>query len=74
VITISPSASAFPGLTDALRRLELGDGSQINVPIAVLRWLMVYPMMRRSSRGPTRRLRSNLIDGIKEMRVELRPA
>ena len=26
----------FPGLTDALRRIEFGDDSQINVPIAVL--------------------------------------
>jgi len=36
---------AFPGLTDALRRVEFGEGSQINVPIAVLIWLMIYPMM-----------------------------
>jgi len=35
----------LPGLTDALRRLEFGGGSQINVPIAVLIWLMIYPMM-----------------------------
>ncbi|GAB4313419.1 MAG: ACR3 family arsenite efflux transporter [Candidatus Sumerlaeia bacterium] len=35
----------FPGLTDILRRLEFGHGSQINVPIAVLIWLMIYPMM-----------------------------
>jgi len=38
---------AFPGLTDALRRLEFGASSQINVPIAVLLWLMIYPMMLR---------------------------
>ena len=37
----------LPGLTDALRRLEFGAGSQINVPIAVLLWLMIYPMMLR---------------------------
>jgi len=37
----------LPGLTDALRRLEFGEGSQINVPIAVLLWLMIYPMMLR---------------------------
>ena len=37
----------FPGVTDALRRLEFGEGSQINVPIAVLLWLMIYPMMLR---------------------------
>ncbi|MCK6456377.1 MAG: ACR3 family arsenite efflux transporter [Phycisphaerae bacterium] len=35
----------LPGMTDALRRLEFGGGSQINVPIAVLIWLMIYPMM-----------------------------
>jgi len=35
----------LPGLTDSLRRLEFGAGSQINVPIAVLIWLMIYPMM-----------------------------
>ena len=35
----------LPSLTDAVRRLEFGDGSQINVAIAVLIWLMVYPMM-----------------------------
>ena len=29
----------------ALRGLEFGEGSQINVAIAVLIWLMVYPMM-----------------------------
>ncbi|RME32520.1 MAG: arsenical-resistance protein [Gammaproteobacteria bacterium] len=36
---------AFPGLTATLRGLEFGQGSQINIPIAVLIWLMVYPMM-----------------------------
>jgi ACR3 family arsenite transporter len=36
---------AFPGATDAVRGLELGQGSQINVAIAVLIWLMIYPMM-----------------------------
>jgi ACR3 family arsenite transporter len=35
----------FPTLTDALRGLEFGSGSQINIPIAVLIWLMIYPMM-----------------------------
>ena len=37
----------LPGLTDAIRGLEFGEGSQINVAIAVLIWLMVYPMMLR---------------------------
>jgi ACR3 family arsenite transporter len=35
----------LPGFVDALRRLEFGAGSQINLPIAVLIWLMIYPMM-----------------------------
>jgi len=35
----------FPALTGTLRALEFGEGSQINVPIAVLIWLMIYPMM-----------------------------
>jgi ACR3 family arsenite transporter len=35
----------LPGVTRFLRGLELGHGSQINLPIAVLIWLMIYPMM-----------------------------
>lgn len=34
-----------PALTNALRSLEFGAGSQINIPIAILIWLMIYPMM-----------------------------
>jgi ACR3 family arsenite transporter len=37
----------LPAFTDAARRLEFGEGSQINIPIAVLLWLMIYPMMLR---------------------------
>ena len=36
-----------PGLVDVLRRMEFGSGSQINVPIAVLIWLMITPMMMK---------------------------
>jgi ACR3 family arsenite transporter len=36
---------AFPELVAALRGLEFGSGSQINIPMAVLIWLMIYPMM-----------------------------
>ncbi len=36
-----------PALTDALRRMEFSEGSQINVPIAVLIWLMITPMMMK---------------------------
>jgi ACR3 family arsenite transporter len=35
----------FPDTVHFLRSLEFGEGSQINIPIAVLIWLMVYPMM-----------------------------
>lgn len=35
----------LPGLTGELSKLQFGQGSQVNVPIAVLIWLMIYPMM-----------------------------
>ena len=35
----------LPGFTGAIRGLELGEGTQINLAIAILIWLMVYPMM-----------------------------
>jgi len=34
-----------PALTSTLSKLEFGQGSQVNIPIAVLIWLMIYPMM-----------------------------
>lgn len=34
-----------PDFTAALSKLEFGKGSQVNVAIAVLIWLMIYPMM-----------------------------
>jgi len=37
----------LPGFTSGLRSLEFGSGSQINVPIAVLIWLMITPMMMK---------------------------
>jgi len=37
----------LPGLVAALRGMEFGEGSHINIPIAVLIWLMIYPMMLR---------------------------
>lgn len=36
-----------PRVVDALRSLEFGRGSQANVPIAVLIWLMITPMMMK---------------------------
>ncbi len=35
----------FPQATGIIRSLEFGAGSQINIVIAVLIWLMIYPMM-----------------------------
>jgi ACR3 family arsenite transporter len=35
----------LPGVTSALSQLEFGQGSRVNVPIGVLLWLMIYPMM-----------------------------
>jgi ACR3 family arsenite transporter len=54
-----------PGAVAALRDLEFGEGSQINVPIAVLIWLMIVPMMMRidlaSLAGVGRRPRGILV-------------
>src|SRR6266511_4711880 len=36
---------AVPGIVAAVRNMEFGENSHINVPIAVLIWLMIYPMM-----------------------------
>lgn len=56
---------AFPGAVDSLRGLEFGHGSRINVPIAVLIWLMITPMMMKvdfaSIRNVGRRPRGLLI-------------
>ncbi len=43
-----------PSLTDGLRRLEFGAGSQINIPIAILIWLMITPMMMKVDFGSVR--------------------
>lgn len=37
----------FPSLTASVRSLEFGSGSQINLPIAILIWLMIIPMMMK---------------------------
>jgi ACR3 family arsenite transporter len=41
----------LPAVTDGLRRLEFGESSQINVPIAILIWLMIIPMMMKVDFG-----------------------
>ena len=35
----------IPALAEMLGKMEFGRGSRVNVPIAVLIWLMIYPMM-----------------------------
>lgn len=40
-----------PGLAERLSRMEFGEGSQVNIPIAVLIWLMIYPMMLKVDFG-----------------------
>jgi ACR3 family arsenite transporter len=35
----------LPDFTATLSKLKFGQGSQVNIPIAVLIWLMIYPMM-----------------------------
>jgi ACR3 family arsenite transporter len=37
----------LPAGIDWLRKMEFGEGSQINAPIAVLIWLMIVPMMMK---------------------------
>lgn len=41
----------LPGAVHGLQRLEFGTASHINVPIAILIWLMIYPMMLKIDFG-----------------------
>jgi ACR3 family arsenite transporter len=43
-----------PTAVQAIRGLEFGRGSQINVPIAILIWLMITPMMMKVDFGAIR--------------------
>jgi ACR3 family arsenite transporter len=43
-----------PAVMHRLRSLEFGAGSQINVPIAILIWLMITPMMMKVDFGSIR--------------------
>ena len=40
-----------PSVTGWLRGIEFGEGSQVNLPIAILLWLMITPMMMRVDFG-----------------------
>ena len=44
----------FPGIIAAVRSIELGEGSQVNGPIAVLIWLLITPMMMKVDFGSIR--------------------
>ncbi|CAN5804452.1 ACR3 family arsenite efflux transporter [soil metagenome] len=44
----------LPGLTLALSRAEFGSDSHVNIAIAVLIWLMIYPMMLKIDFGGIR--------------------
>ena len=46
--------TAAPALMQSLRTLEFGAESQINVPIALLIWLMITPMMMKVDFGAIR--------------------
>jgi ACR3 family arsenite transporter len=45
------SGRALPGLSRRVGALEFGRGSHVNIPIAVLVWLMIYPMMLKIDFG-----------------------
>lgn len=41
----------LPEITASLSAMEFGEGSQVNVPIAILIWLMIFPMMLKIDFG-----------------------
>ena len=41
------AGKALPEVAGSLRQMQFGAGSQINIPIAVLIWLMIIPMMMK---------------------------
>jgi ACR3 family arsenite transporter len=41
----------LPNVIAGLSKLEFGQGSQVNIPIAVLIWLMIFPMMLKIDFG-----------------------
>lgn len=49
----------IPDAVASLRGLEFGQGSQINIPIAILIWLMVYPMMLKVDFSSVRNVGKN---------------
>jgi ACR3 family arsenite transporter len=47
---------AVPSFVASLRQIEFGTGSHINVPIAILIWLMIVPMMMKVDFASIRRV------------------
>ena len=47
IVTGVVAGKLFPGGVSTLRGWEFGEGSHINLPIAVLIWLMIIPMMMK---------------------------
>ncbi|HEV2330153.1 MAG TPA: ACR3 family arsenite efflux transporter [Verrucomicrobiae bacterium] len=41
----------LPALTTRLSQMQFGQGSQVNIPIGILLWLMIYPMMLKVDFG-----------------------
>ncbi len=41
----------LPDMTATLSKMQFGQGSQVNIPIGVLLWLMIYPMMLKVDFG-----------------------
>ena len=50
------SGRSFPRAVDRLRSMDFGAGSQINIPIAFLIWLMIVPMMMKVDFASIRRV------------------
>ena len=48
------AGKALPAAVQVIRGLEFGQGSQINMPIAALIWLMITPMMMKVDFGAIR--------------------
>ena len=41
----------LPGLTTSLSKMQFGQDSRVNIPIGVLLWLMIYPMLLKVDFG-----------------------
>ncbi|HZP61015.1 MAG TPA: ACR3 family arsenite efflux transporter [Opitutaceae bacterium] len=50
------AGKSFPALAANLSRMQFGRDSQVNIPIGVLLWLMIYPMMLKVDFGAIRGL------------------